>query len=385
MASQTKKCSRCSQENQIDSKFCRFCGATFETGQQGYCPACRQVVQASQDGRCPNCGTKVTDLPLDNRTVQDLSSPNFQATVYQPTTDLASGNPAAVPPFPMQSATPVSTGPVSTGPLPAVIPLLPIKGEGVNWRFNAIFLDWILVAMVYAVFTGILPSLSGELRSFEGLEVDDISAVLGGMTLLALPVIWFLYFFISEGIFGATLGKALSNLRVIRKDGGKISWGQAAVRAFLGIFEDNIIAAICVWATPLNQRIADLLAGTLVVNRYKVQQVEFNPPAAAFTFHDYRRYEFKQISSITIYKFGLVRNMVIRGLNPQGGRLKIQIPKQFQKSQFAILEHELVTRMGIYIQEKIIWWRLLLILILVPFILLCLIGLLNPDLYQNIY
>ena len=360
MTDPIKRCSSCGEEIPLEAKYCRFCGALFQIIQRGYCSKCHKLVQASTDGVCVICGSELMDIQAESQLVEEA--------LKERSPGLGSLSTPAVRKSPDLS--------------PTIIPLLPIKGEGVNWRFNALFFDWIFIFLIYSVIAVILTWFSEGLSGVDAFDTETITNIYLGITLLGLPVIWFLYFFISEGATGTTLGKSMSHLRVINREGGRISWGQAAVRAFLGIFEDNIIAAICIWSTNLNQRIADLIVNTLVVNRDKVKQVEFAPPYAAFTFHDFRRVELNQISKVTVYKFGMIRNMVLRGISPNGDSVKINIPKQFQKSQFEILEHELVTRYGIYIQEKIIWWRLLMILILIPFMLLCIIGLLNPDLYN---
>jgi uncharacterized RDD family membrane protein YckC len=269
-----------------------------------------------------------------------------------------------------QSPLKTPEGPLKTGEEGVVLPILPIKGEGVNWRFNAFFIDLIIIIVIYSILIFLMALLTKKIEGISRFNIDIAPSILGGVSLLGLPIIWLLYFTLSETFTGMTLGKASSHLRVIRKDGGKISWWQAAIRAFLGIFEDNIIAALIIWVTPLHQRLADLIAGTLVVNRSRLHQVEFDPPAATFEFHDSNRIEYAQLTNATLHKFGFVRNLVVRGTGRDGRPIKITVYGQFQKSQLEVLRHELAFRYKIPIIEKIILWRLLLGLFLAFIVIL---------------
>jgi uncharacterized RDD family membrane protein YckC len=82
------------------------------------------------------------------------------------------------------------------------------------------------------------------------------------------------YFTVLEALTGATIGKYLTNLRVVRdRDGGPIGWGPAVVRNLLRIIDGillYLIGFILVCATKKHQRIGDLVAGTIVVRRNAV-------------------------------------------------------------------------------------------------------------------
>jgi uncharacterized RDD family membrane protein YckC len=83
-----------------------------------------------------------------------------------------------------------------------------------------------------------------------------------------------IYFTVLEALTGATIGKYLTNLRVVRdRDGGPIGWGPAIVRNLLRIIDGIVlylIGFIVVFATNKHQRIGDLVAGTIVVRRNAV-------------------------------------------------------------------------------------------------------------------
>ena len=79
------------------------------------------------------------------------------------------------------------------------------------------------------------------------------------------------YYFLTEWLLGATLGKLLSNLHVRQISGARCTAGQIAIRTLLRLVEVNILflgalpAGIAVLSTKRHQRIGDLLAGTVVV------------------------------------------------------------------------------------------------------------------------
>jgi uncharacterized RDD family membrane protein YckC len=82
------------------------------------------------------------------------------------------------------------------------------------------------------------------------------------------------YFVLLEALTGATIGKYVTNLRVVRdRDGGPIGWGAAVVRNLLRIIDGIVlylIGFIVVCATKKHQRLGDLVAGTIVIRRSAV-------------------------------------------------------------------------------------------------------------------
>jgi uncharacterized RDD family membrane protein YckC len=344
-----QKCAQCAEEIPLDATTCEYCGAQFEVIRSGYCQNCHQLRDVDAAGKCKVCGSETLDWHIESK---------------------LKGEPAPLP---------VSLTQEPEAPAPVVPPageasellIVPIKGEGVSLRWSSVFLDAILISLIYAAvlllyFFLTIPRLTSMSQSSIDAFVSDYDAIL----LLLIPLIWCLYFFILEGAFGTTPGKASNHLRVVKKGGGKISWGQAAVRALLSPFEDNPIGAIVIWSTPLKQRIGDLLAGTLVVHRDKVHKVEFRPPAITFFFHDYRRVEFAQITQGILYKFGMLRQLSLWGRSVDGGPLSLTLFGHFFRPEFDLLRLNFERRYGLRFPEKIILRRLVLLI----FLLLILLG-----------
>lgn len=85
---------------------------------------------------------------------------------------------------------------------------------------------------------------------------------------------YLVYFFVQEAVWGSTLGKRLFGLQVIRLDGGQVGWEEAGWRTLLRILEVNpllfgaIPGGLVIACSRRKQRLGDLIAGTVVVNRH---------------------------------------------------------------------------------------------------------------------
>jgi uncharacterized RDD family membrane protein YckC len=358
MSIEQKKCPLCAEEIPLTATVCGFCGAQFEVTSTGYCQNCHEVRAADGDGRCKVCGGMLLDVHAESRLKGEAPS------VREP----------ASPPL----AAPVRG---QAGEQPSELVVLPVKGEGVNLRFNAVFLDGLIIGFIYTLVLLVSMLVGGGLASLARFDRDAFMSAYGRIILFSFPVIWFLYFFIFEGFFGATPGKAASYLRVIKKDGGRINWWQAALRALLSIFECNLIGAVVIWSTRLKQRLGDLLAGTLVVQKEKVHQVEFKPPAIAFEFHDYRRVALAQVTYGVVRKFGRIRQLVLDGPSEDGSPVKVTLQGHFFRPQFDMLCLNIEQRYGLRFPEMIIIWRLALVVvdsfILLAAILVLVVALFN--------
>jgi uncharacterized RDD family membrane protein YckC len=84
-------------------------------------------------------------------------------------------------------------------------------------------------------------------------------------------VVAFLYFIIMEGFMGATIGKFLLGIRVVKLDGSRIGLGAAIIRNLLRIIDAlptaYILGAILIWTSSRKQRLGDRVAHTVVVRR----------------------------------------------------------------------------------------------------------------------
>ena len=132
---------------------------------------------------------------------------------------------------------------------------------GVGRRFVAIFVDSIVLLILSGPFA--------EIRHGDGyLRVDWT-----GRRIFWPSLIVILYFVLLEGIAGATIGKFLTGIRVVNQDGTKLTWSASIVRNIARIVDafpyvvPYLVAAISVWASPIQQRLGDRWANTVVVTK----------------------------------------------------------------------------------------------------------------------
>jgi uncharacterized RDD family membrane protein YckC len=88
----------------------------------------------------------------------------------------------------------------------------------------------------------------------------------------ALTLVWFAYLIGFEAVFGATPGKLLARLRVVRVDGRPLSFGSIWTRNLLRLIDWlpilYLIGALSLLMTANSQRVGDKWAGTTVVYRH---------------------------------------------------------------------------------------------------------------------
>ena len=171
---------------------------------------------------------------------------------------LAAAGPPA-PPAPPPGPPPPVPGPVPPPPPPGPPP--PPPGEarpteyGGFWiRFLAILID----SLVLGIFFG--PFRWGVWHGGHWVGVWL------GSTFISL-VVWFAYFILMTGAFGATLGKMALRLKVVREDMTPVDYGTAAVREISKILSALILFVGFIMAgfDGRKQALHDDIASTLVI------------------------------------------------------------------------------------------------------------------------
>lgn len=136
-------------------------------------------------------------------------------------------------------------------------------------RWFGCWIDFIALAVVFGA-PAVLLGLVGA-----------TNAVAAGAGL----VVAVLYFPLTEGLWGRSLGKLISGTIVVDRMGKTPGIGRAAVRTVARLFEVNpfllggLPAGIVTAHTRAHQRIGDLLAGTYVVPLKELRQAQTQPDA----------------------------------------------------------------------------------------------------------
>lgn len=132
-------------------------------------------------------------------------------------------------------------------------------------RFNAFVLDIVVLFGVFsAVDAWVLMRWSSFEKSELGLSAASLLAVIGINAL-----IFFVYSCVLEASCGATLGKIIVGIRVVRT-GRRGALSAAAIRNLLRFVDElgvYVIGTIVAGCSPWRQRLGDLSAGTTVVER----------------------------------------------------------------------------------------------------------------------
>jgi uncharacterized RDD family membrane protein YckC len=99
------------------------------------------------------------------------------------------------------------------------------------------------------------------------IQINDQS-VTQGLSIFANVILYIIYFSVFEWLYGATLGKLILGMRVVKENGEPCDIKAALIRAVLRYVDGFFFAlpAYLNMKAPLNQRIGDKSANTIVVD-----------------------------------------------------------------------------------------------------------------------
>ncbi len=148
---------------------------------------------------------------------------------------------------------------------------------GLGSRFLAAMIDAIILTVVIALLAVAAWVIRGYLTGNAMVSGATAWIVLGASTLLGIA--YNVYYEVARE--GKTPGKAATGLRVISTDGGAVNFEQSTVRNILRIVDALPVlygvGVVSLLATAKNQRLGDLVAGTMIIKE-RLDVLEDVPP-----------------------------------------------------------------------------------------------------------
>ncbi|MCP4567485.1 MAG: RDD family protein [FCB group bacterium] len=135
-------------------------------------------------------------------------------------------------------------------------------------RLAALVIDFLLLSLLFFPITKVVKGVwimtgSDHLWEYGWFITDPLCLIF-----LAVIVV---YFILLEGIFGATIGKKVMDLRVVRTDGHKPGMARSAARNLLRAIDAlpafSILGIVLIVTSPEKARFGDRVAGTRVIIR----------------------------------------------------------------------------------------------------------------------
>ncbi|HEY9909916.1 MAG TPA: RDD family protein [Thermosynechococcaceae cyanobacterium] len=137
-----------------------------------------------------------------------------------------------------------------------------MKYVGLGKRFVALLIDGIILQFVNYLIAAVTGGTTEGGYSVQGPAALLVFAVNIG------------YGVVLEKIQGATLGKQVVGIKVVRMDGSPIDWSEAVIRNLLRIVDFlpflYIVGVVLISNSPLRQRFGDRIAKTVVVEKNSV-------------------------------------------------------------------------------------------------------------------
>jgi uncharacterized RDD family membrane protein YckC len=141
---------------------------------------------------------------------------------------------------------------------------------GIGSRFAAGLIDHLLIAFMVATLIVVAFAFHVNLIVLGTRAADEVGALaLAVLILVSFLIYWGYFFFFELWMNGRTPGKKSVKIRVVRLEGGAITFDSIAVRNLLravDVLGFYGVAGIVMFLTRKSQRLGDLAAGTVVIS-----------------------------------------------------------------------------------------------------------------------
>ncbi len=135
-------------------------------------------------------------------------------------------------------------------------------------RLGALVIDFFVLSLVFFPITRIV---KGAWLMSGGDHLWSVGWMITDPLCISFLGVIIAYFILLEGAFGATIGKRLLGLQVVRLDGARPGMKRAAIRNLLRAVDSlpafNILGIILITTSPEKARFGDRVAKTRVIVR----------------------------------------------------------------------------------------------------------------------
>ncbi|RLE45407.1 MAG: RDD family protein [Candidatus Methanomethylicota archaeon] len=144
---------------------------------------------------------------------------------------------------------------------------------GLGLRATAVIIDTAILFIIELLI------LSPLLLSPTYLAYFDQEVGPEGFNILFITImipLWLVYFVLQEGLWGQTIGKRITKIKVVKTNGEKAGWLKVLIRnlfRFIDVIGPSpyAVGMISIMVTKNRQRIGDIIAGTKVVKVDELQ------------------------------------------------------------------------------------------------------------------
>jgi len=151
---------------------------------------------------------------------------------------------------------------------------------GIGSRFIAILVDYLIFAFAFVVFLLVGVIAFQAVTLFGGLSANWLI----GIVILIVFIVHWGYFALFEAFSnGRTPGKRVAKIRVIHQSGRGITFVEALARNLVRYVDEMpsfyAVGLVAIFISRRNQRLGDMVAGTLVVRDREIDAPRWSPSA----------------------------------------------------------------------------------------------------------
>ena len=191
---------------------------------------------------------------------------------------------------------------------------------GLGDRIVARIIDG-FIQVCYVIIVGLI--ITSSIDNIERFNQDLFYALL--ITFIVVPYAFY-HLVLEQFMQGQSIGKRAMNIRVVRLDGGRPSFGNYLVRWVFRIIDiwifSGVVALVAVAASSRGQRLGDMAAGTTVIKENKNVNLSAFHLLEKVEQQNQEQYEptYPQVSQLTDKQINLIKEALL--LHKQTGNDK---------------------------------------------------------------